>query len=61
MYTHLKDIDWDDKFYTSPNCTNNIQCLWIETPHGCWDDIWRTLTPIVQWYVDRLIDRLCKR
>ena len=48
------------KFYTSPNCTNKI-CVWLfETPHGYWDDIWRTLIPIVQLYVDRLVDRLCK-
>ena len=24
MYTHLTDMDWDDKFYTSPNSTNKI-------------------------------------
>ena len=39
MYTDLTGIDWDDKFYTSPNCTNNIQYLFVETPHGYWDDI----------------------
>ena len=30
IYTHLTDIDWTDKFYTSPNCTNKI-CVWNPT------------------------------
>ena len=24
IYTDLTGIDWDDKIYTSPNCTNKI-------------------------------------
>ena len=39
IYTHLTDIDWDDKFYTLPNYTNKIHYLLTETPHGYWDDI----------------------
>ena len=43
IYTDLTDIDWVDKFYTSPNYTNKI-CVWLfETPHGCWDEIWSSL------------------
>ena len=46
MYTHLSDMDWDNKFYTSPNCTNKIHYLLIEIPHGNWDDIGHTVIPI---------------
>ena len=46
IYTDLTDIDWDDKFYTSPNCTNKIHYLLIETPHRYCDDIGPTLIPI---------------
>ena len=61
MYTDLTDIDWDDKFYTSPNCTNKVQYLLIGTPHGYWDDIGHTLIPIFSCMsIDGLTD-CCKR
>ena len=48
MYTYLKDTDWVDKFYTSPNCSNKM-CVWLfETPHGCWDEIWSSLI-LIDW------------
>ena len=55
MYTHFIDMDWDYIFYTSPNCTNKIHYLLIETPHGYWDDIGHTLVPIISCMpIDRL-------
>ena len=42
--------DWDDYFYTSPKCTNNLLFVcWMKTPHGYWDDTWLTQIPMFNY------------
>ena len=57
MYTYLKDIGWDDKFYTSPNCTTKsvFDCL---KPHTGVRMKYEVHSSWLIEYVDRLIDRL---